>query len=648
MANVSKEESDVEASLHQNERQNSKSPTNENEELECVLDENNPIDDDNGVPSTVEQKEAGIKVGQEAPNSQVEKEVRVVESEEDIANFAAEKEESLKLEEDTTIAKMDAVAGTADLSQGSEETEVKAEEDEASQSQDARDKILAEKKVQKKVTVEEASNSDDLSQENTSKVMVDSSWPKPVVVCGPSGVGKGTLIGMLMKKFPNMFGFSVSNTTRKPREGEVDGVHYNFSTVEVMKNDIEAGKFIEYAEVHGNYYGTSFKAVESVQSEGKICILDIDVQGARNVKKSSLNPIYIFIAPPSMQLLESRLRGRGSEKEEDITKRLENAADELAYGEGEGNFDRLFVNDDLDVTFLEMVKDFKAWYPQLKDIVNGSDIVSTVEEHLEVESMSDVELESKSDTDLESALKSGADVELQVPPSSLHLSNPLKQGQDVRKFKPLVISGPSGVGKRTLIEMLTKKFPDRFDFCVFHTTKSPKIGEIDGIHFNFITEEEILIDIENGKFIDYTEDNGEYYGTSIEGILSIQSQGKICILDIDLEGVNNMKNSVIKSKSLFIAPPSMAHLSSRLQGRGESEEDIDKNLAKAVEEIAFGKCVGNFDKFLVNDELETAFNDLCEQLLDWYPHLEDTSDTEIQEYSIYQYCTTLTSYCWIS
>jgi guanylate kinase len=80
---------------------------------------------------------------------------------------------------------------------------------------------------------------------------------RPVVFCGPSGVGKGTLIEMLMKRFPNdQFGFSVSHTTRGPREGEQDGVHYNFTTVEAMKADIEAGKFIEYAEVHGRYYGT--------------------------------------------------------------------------------------------------------------------------------------------------------------------------------------------------------------------------------------------------------------------------------------------------------------------------------------------------------------------------------------------------------
>lgn len=80
---------------------------------------------------------------------------------------------------------------------------------------------------------------------------------KPVVFCGPSGVGKGTLIEMLMKRFPqDQFGFSVSHTTRDPREGEIDGVHYNFTTVEAIKKDIAVGKFIEYAEVHGKYYGT--------------------------------------------------------------------------------------------------------------------------------------------------------------------------------------------------------------------------------------------------------------------------------------------------------------------------------------------------------------------------------------------------------
>ncbi|KAL7525882.1 hypothetical protein ACHAXR_001200 [Thalassiosira sp. AJA248-18] len=192
----------------------------------------------------------------------------------------------------------------------------------------------------------------------------DAAQPRPVVFAGPSGVGKGTLIELLRKKYPSQFGFSVSHTTRKPREGEQDGVHYNFSTVDAIKKEIDDGKFVEYANVHGNYYGTSVAAVESVQKQGKICILDIDVQGVRNVKKSTLDAIYIFIAPPSMKELEQRLRGRGTETEEAVVKRLKNAKDELDYGTA-ANFDRVFTNDDLDKTFEALVKQFEDWYPQL-------------------------------------------------------------------------------------------------------------------------------------------------------------------------------------------------------------------------------------------------------------------------------------------
>ena len=169
-------------------------------------------------------------------------------------------------------------------------------------------------------------------------------------------------------------------------------MHYNFTTVEAIEKEIADGKFVESANVHGNYvsnrvflanyccsyisptklsqllsqYGTSVAAVESVQQQGKICILDIDVQGVRNVKKSSLDAIYIFIAPPSMEELEKRLRGRGTETEEAVVKRLKNAKEELDYGT-EGNFDRVFTNDDLDATFKALVEQFQEWYPQLAD-----------------------------------------------------------------------------------------------------------------------------------------------------------------------------------------------------------------------------------------------------------------------------------------
>jgi guanylate kinase len=192
---------------------------------------------------------------------------------------------------------------------------------------------------------------------------------RPVVFCGPSGVGKGTLIEMLMRRFPDgQFGFSVSHTTREPREGETNGVQYNFTTKEAIKNEIAEGNFIEYAEVHGKYYGTSVAAVESVRKQGKICILDIDVQGVQKVKESSLQPLYLFISPPSMESLEKRLRGRGTETEDQMKMRLGNAAKELEYGQHAGNFDRIFVNADLKTTFEEMASAFKEWYPQLNEM----------------------------------------------------------------------------------------------------------------------------------------------------------------------------------------------------------------------------------------------------------------------------------------
>lgn len=175
--------------------------------------------------------------------------------------------------------------------------------------------------------------------------------PRPLVVVGPSGVGKGTLIAMLQREFPDKFGFSVSHTTRAPRPGEVNGTHYNFVDKATMEREIAEGKFLEHAHVHQNIYGTSFAAVRAVSRQGKICLLDIDVQGAEAVKKSTLNAAYVFISPPSMDELERRLRGRGTEAEEAVLKRLENARTEMAKKDVPGFFDAVIVNDDLDKAY---------------------------------------------------------------------------------------------------------------------------------------------------------------------------------------------------------------------------------------------------------------------------------------------------------
>lgn len=193
-----------------------------------------------------------------------------------------------------------------------------------------------------------------------------SELPAPLVVCGPSGAGKGTLIKRLQDAFPDRFGFSVSHTTRKPRPGEVDGKDYHFSDHERMEAMKVQGEFVEDAQVHGNMYGTSKAAVEAVQRQGQICILDIDVQGTQQVKATAPFPggaKFLFVEPPSLEILEQRLRDRGTEVEEKIQVRLKNAIGEIEYGRQPGVFDATIVNEDLDGATAELLERICVWYP---------------------------------------------------------------------------------------------------------------------------------------------------------------------------------------------------------------------------------------------------------------------------------------------
>eukprot|EP00005_Dracoamoeba_jomungandri_P002122 CAMPEP_0174254480 /NCGR_PEP_ID=MMETSP0439-20130205/3796_1 /TAXON_ID=0 /ORGANISM="Stereomyxa ramosa, Strain Chinc5" /LENGTH=185 /DNA_ID=CAMNT_0015336083 /DNA_START=12 /DNA_END=566 /DNA_ORIENTATION=- len=177
---------------------------------------------------------------------------------------------------------------------------------------------------------------------------------RPLVVAGPSGAGKSTLIRKLMDEFPAKFGFSVSHTTRGIRPGEEDGKHYHFVDRETFEQKVSEGNFIEHAEYSGNLYGTSFSAVSDVQDAGKICILDIDIQGVELVKQTELNPLFLFIVPPSTEELKRRLVGRGDTDDDAIQKRLETAVKELAYKDRENFWDRVQVNDDLETAYSEL------------------------------------------------------------------------------------------------------------------------------------------------------------------------------------------------------------------------------------------------------------------------------------------------------
>ncbi|XP_013820399.1 PREDICTED: guanylate kinase isoform X12 [Capra hircus] len=163
------------------------------------------------------------------------------------------------------------------------------------------------------------------------------SGPRPVVLSGPSGAGKSTLLKKLLQEHGSIFGFSVSHTTREPRPGEENGKDYYFVTREVMQRDIAAGDFIEHAEFSGNLYGTSKAAVRAVQAMNRICVLDVDLQGVRNIKKTDLRPIYIFVQPPSLDVLEQRLRQRNTETEESLAKRLAAARADMESRNKEGS-----------------------------------------------------------------------------------------------------------------------------------------------------------------------------------------------------------------------------------------------------------------------------------------------------------------------
>lgn len=176
--------------------------------------------------------------------------------------------------------------------------------------------------------------------------------PRPIVISGPSGTGKSTLLKKLLAEYPDKFGFSVSNTTRNPRAGEAHGVDYHFTTVEDFKDMINKNQFIEWAQFSGNYYGTSIKAVEDVAKNNRICILDIDMQGVKQVKNTHLNARYLFLSPPLIELLKARLVGRGTETEDSVAKRVAAAAAEMEYAKT-GAHDKIVVNDDLETAYKE-------------------------------------------------------------------------------------------------------------------------------------------------------------------------------------------------------------------------------------------------------------------------------------------------------
>lgn len=357
------------------------------------------------------------------------------------------------------------------------------------------------------------------------------------VVTGPSGVGKSVLIKRLMSDVPGRVGFSVSHTTRDPRPGEVDGVDYHFVTRRTMENAIAAGEFVEHAQVHGNLYGTSMSAVQAVIQRGLVCLLDIDIQGAESVRQSRLHPrtSYVFLAPPSLEELERRLRGRGTETEERIQLRLGNARSELA----------------------ELERRPAAW-----DMILRWREVDLPRVHDEFRRFIEVQLPTQVAVvhRLPAAASGGA----------------------------CVVTGPSGVGKSTLIKRLMSEHPEKVGFSVSHTTREPRLDEKNGVDYHFVSRQVMETAIMGGEFVEYAEVHGHLYGTSVTSVQNVVRQGKVCLLDIDIQGAEIVRKSTVHPTTsyVFLAPPSMNELEARLRGRGtETQESIERRLRAAEREM---------------------------------------------------------------
>ena len=174
----------------------------------------------------------------------------------------------------------------------------------------------------------------------------------PLVLCGPSGAGKSTFTQHIMSEaspYKDFFAFCVSSTTRQPRAGEKDGIHYHFTSREDFEAEVARGNFLEHNEVHGNFYGTHKGAVREILQQGKVCILDIDVKGAMDIAKQAGKEFkchFVFIQTPTIEDLRERLVARGTETEETLAKRVAAAEKEMNMAKESGLFEKILLNDD--------------------------------------------------------------------------------------------------------------------------------------------------------------------------------------------------------------------------------------------------------------------------------------------------------------
>ena len=394
---------------------------------------------------------------------------------------------------------------------------------------------------------------------------------KPVALVGPTTVEKDQLIANIVEEFPDVFGFARQHTTRLLEEGEAD--RFIHVSNEEFQNLVDAKNFVEHRQdlfVHPSAvqkHGTSYDEVAVVTQQSRLCLLNVDVEGVKQMRDNGVDHLSIFLDPPSMETFEKRLRTWLAEPDSAIEKMLEYAKAQEESARQRGIFDAIITYNDVTDTFNEVTEVVSKFRPDV------------------------------------------------IPP--------LKSAAAGGRWQaPLVIGGPTAAGKTSLIKKLLEEFPDKFNFCVSHTTRAPREGEEEGADYFFVDRETFEADVAENKFLEYTEVNGHLYGTSLSAVKT--EPGSICILDINTSGAAEIRNNKGQLRSwvadmlcVAIHPPSKEMLVQRVRSiEGLSEEEMEARVELAVAELeTLGEERNAFDEVvIVNDDIEESYSELKEAI----------------------------------
>jgi guanylate kinase len=384
----------------------------------------------------------------------------------------------------------------------------------------------------------------------------------PLAILGPAGVGRRTFLAKLFRKFPNIFEVPrMTSTSASQRDCEI-------ISREEFLSLIESKQLIHYVQEEDHFTGIRLSNVQSIFESDKISLLLINVDSAIRLFNERFEFNRLLIKPKNMKQLEDRLRERGVNDDNVLRVRLRAALAEIELAQKQTRIFKDFViNDQVEEAFQDLLHIIYRCYERLR-------------------------------------------------PENFRKYYPQPSNNN-----PLVLVGPSGVGKSTLIQALMEKYPGEFEFSISSTTRLPRVGESHGVHYYFITREEFMRKIEEGEFVEHCEVHNNLYGTSRTAVRNIFEKGKICLLDIDVQGVMKLVNTGMEFNRIFVRPKDVETLEQRLRGRATDSEEVIRNRVKnASKEMNLAEKYRDiFKNVIVNDDLEAAKGDILRFVREFYP-----------------------------